>query len=42
MRKEELLNSIRENDATEEPGFNIGNVIDPGDVIIINIYEKVI
>ena len=42
MRKEELLNSIRENDATEEPGLNIGNVIDLGDVIIINIYEKVI
>ena len=41
-KKEELLNSIRENDAMKEPGLNIDNVIDLRDVIIIKIYEKII
>ena len=40
--KEELLNSIRENDAMEEPGLNIDNVTDPGERIIIYSYEEII
>ena len=41
--KEELLNSPRENDAVEGPGFNIDNLIDSGEAIaIINDYEEII
>ena len=41
--KEELLNSIRESDAVEEPGLNIEKATDPGGAIaIINYYEEVI
>ena len=37
MVKEELLNSLRENDAVEEPGLNIDNVTDPGESILLLI-----
>ena len=41
--KEELVNSFRENEAVEEPGFNRANVTDPGEAIThMNSYEDII
>ena len=41
--KEELLNSLKDNDKVEEPEINIVNVSDPGEAItIINCYDKTI
>ena len=43
IAKEELLSSLREYDAVEEPEVNIANVIDPREaIIIINCYEEII
>ena len=44
--KEKLLNSIKENNAVEDPGLNIDDVTDTGEaiiiIIIINSYEEII
>ena len=41
--KEKLLNSIKENNAVEDPGLNIDDVTDPGEaIIIINSYEEIV
>ena len=33
---------MRENDAEQDPGLNIANVIDTGETIIISCYEELI
>ena len=39
----ELMTSMRENDAEQDPGLNIANVIDTGEaIIIISCYEELI
>ena len=41
--KEELLNSLKENDTVEELEFNTTSIIDPREAItIINHYEEII
>ena len=41
--KEELLNTLKENNLVEEAGLKIENVTDPGEVIaIINGCEEII
>ena len=41
--REELLNSLKKNDAVEEPWLNIANLIDTGGAItIIHRYEETI
>ena len=43
MIKEELLNSLRQNDQAEETEINAANITDPIEVIeLINRYEEII